>query len=261
ERYGVTLTEERQAEVQLRSAAAMLRAIHAVDAAPLTTPRSNEVKLVGNCRDFSVLTVALLRYAGIPARARCGFGAYFRDDTMKYIDHWVLEYWSAEAARWVLVDAQLDGLQQEALRLDFDPLDVPHDRFITGGAAWQMARSGEEDPDQFGIFDMSGLWFIRGDMVRDLAALNNLPLLPWDGWGIMLKHEQDYTAADWALLDRVAELTGPDTRTFDAYRALYANDERLRVPPTITSWVGAEAQQITLADVTEPLPPARTMMG
>ena len=55
-------------------------------------------------RDF---TVAFLRAAGVPARARCGFGAYFRPGWFE--DHWVVEYWNATAARWQLVDAQLDA--------------------------------------------------------------------------------------------------------------------------------------------------------
>ena len=91
-----------------------------------------------------------------------------------YEDHWVAEYWSAAQRRWVLVDAQLDDLQCAALQPDFDPLDVPRDRFIVGGAAWQMCRSGQADPERFGIFDMRGLGFIRGDFLRDVAALNRV---------------------------------------------------------------------------------------
>ena len=33
---------------------------------------------------------------GMPARARCGFGAYFEKG--KYVDHWVTEYWNESAA-------------------------------------------------------------------------------------------------------------------------------------------------------------------
>lgn len=90
ERYGVTLSDERTAEVQIRSAAEMLRRIHAVDSAPLTMARPHDKKLVGNCRDFTVLMVALLQRQEIPARARCGFGTYFLPG--KYEDHWVAEY-------------------------------------------------------------------------------------------------------------------------------------------------------------------------
>ena len=62
-----------------------------------------------------------------------------------------------------LVDAQLDGPQCKAFRPDFDPLDVPRDRFIIAGDAWQMCRRGRADPDQFGLSlvpHLHGLWFV-----------------------------------------------------------------------------------------------------
>lgn len=256
DRYGVTLSEERKAEVEIRSAADMLRTIFKIDATSLAKIRRLEQRLVGNCRDFTVLTVALLRRAGIPARARCGFGAYFSasEDAIQYVDHWVVEYWSPEADRWVMVDAQLDAFQREQLNLDFDPVDVPHDRFLTGGAAWQMCRRGQADPDRFGIFDMHGLWFVRGDLMRDLAALNNLPLLPWDGWGLMLNEPGTDAEQELTLLDRVAAVTQPDTRCFNEARELYEQHEQLRVPPTFLSWMGGkEPVQVHLADVSEPI--------
>jgi len=254
ERYGVTLTDERKAEVQIRSAADMLRKIHEMDGTPLAETRPLEKRLVGNCRDFTVLTVALLRREGIPARARCGFGAYFSDpeDALQYIDHWIVEYWSHEYDRWIMVDSQLDKFQCEQLNLDFDPFDVPHERFLTGGAAWQMCRRGKEDPDRFGILDMHGLWFIRGDLIRDLAALNNMPLLPWDGWGLMLTEPGSETDEELALLDKVAAVTQPDTRLFTEARKLYEQHDQLKVPPMFLSWMsGNEPVTVNLADVSE----------
>lgn len=81
-------------------------------------------------------------------------------------DHWVVEYWNRDQNRWVLVDAQLDELQRHVLKIDFDVLDVPRDQFIVGGAAWQMCRSGEQDADKFGIFDMHGLGSVRQSCPR-----------------------------------------------------------------------------------------------
>ena len=43
----------------------------------------------------------------MPARARCGFGAYFRPGWLE--DHWVAEYWDERDNRWFMVDAQLDA--------------------------------------------------------------------------------------------------------------------------------------------------------
>lgn len=67
----------------------------------------------------------------------------------------------------------------------FDPLDLPPGQFVPASRAWQMCRSGEADAEKFGIFDMHGLWFIRCNLLRELAALNDAEMLPWDVWGLM----------------------------------------------------------------------------
>ncbi len=60
-------------------------------------------------------------------------------------------------------------------------------RFLTDGRARQICRSGQTDPNLFVIFEMHGLWFVRGDLSRDLAALiDNL---------IEMKSRQDCPAA------------------------------------------------------------------
>ncbi len=242
--YGLTLSPERQAEVQLRWVSRQLARIVELDPRPLTEARPVERKLVGNCRDHSTLLASLLRHQGVPARARCGFGAYF--EPSKFIDHWVCEYWSAGQKRWVLVDAQLDALQCQALGIAFDPLDVPRDAFIVGGDAWQMCRAGRVDPDAFGIFDMKGLWFVRGDFVRDVAALNKVETLPWDGWGLADGGDETLTPDDYALLDRLAELTAGEVPAYDIVRSLYEGDDRLRVPQTVNSYTGEGVRVIEL---------------
>jgi len=112
-------------------------------------------------------------------------------------------YWNAARKRWVLVDAQLDELQ------------------------CNKRRSAS--------FDMHGLWFVRGNLVRDVASLNKMGLLPWDGWGIIEARDEAISADDLALLDRVAELTSSDVPGFDRVRLLYESGHRLRVPTTIRS--------------------------
>ena len=77
-----------------------------------------EKRLCGTCRDFTSLTVAMLRHKGVPARARCSFGAYFNPGSLE--DHWFVEYWNTDEQHWQLVDAQIDELQRDALRLNFD---------------------------------------------------------------------------------------------------------------------------------------------
>lgn len=80
----------------------------------------------------------------------------------------------------------------------------------------------QTNPDNFDIFDMHGMWFIRGDLVRDLVSLNRIEILPWGGWGLISKKEQELSADDMALLDRVAELTvaiADDDAAFHEVRA------------------------------------------
>lgn len=242
ERYGVTLAAERGAEVQLRTMEKRLARTLELDPRPLNVPRPLELKTVGNCRDHTLLLVSILRSQGVPARARCGFGTYFLPGHFE--DHWVAEYWNDSEKRWILVDAQLDAFQRGALNVSFDPLDVPRDRFVVGGAAWRMCRSGAADPNVFGIFDMRGMGFVGSNLVRDVAALNKVELLPWDCWGMMLKRETD--DPDLALLDRMAELTESDVPDFERVRGLYESEHRLKVGATIHSFVQGEMRTVEL---------------
>jgi hypothetical protein len=244
EQYGVQLSEQRRDEVQLRSVVRQLDRLLELDPHPLANARPFDKRLVGNCRDFSVMLTAILRHQGVPARARCGFGRYFLPN--HYEDHWVCEYWDAAQNRWVLVDAQLDELQYEKLSIQFDPLDVPRDQFIVGGKAWQLCRTGQADPDTFGIFDMHGLWFVRGNFVRDVASLNKMELLPWDSWGIIEAKDKDLSPEDLAFLDQVVKLTDRDVPEFERVRTLYENDSRLHVPVTIRSYTQLGVQTIDL---------------
>jgi hypothetical protein len=242
ERYGVKLSADRQTEVQLRSMERRLAHTLELDSNPLTVARLNENKIVGNCRDFSVSMASILQSRGIPARPRCGFGAYFMPN--HYEDHWVCEYWDEPEQRWVLVDAQMDELQRNILQISFNTLDVPRDQFFVGGAAWKLCRSGGANPEQFGIFDMSGIEFIKGNFVRDVAALNKMELLPWDCWGLIFSDYASLPPDDLSLLDRLADLTETDVPDFESVRQIYESDPRLCVGNSIQSYVNGSMIQV-----------------
>jgi len=243
ERYGLKVPPERMDELQLRSMERRLARTMELDSSPLNEARLLGKKLLGNCRDHSLLLAAMLRHQGVPARARCGFGAYFLPDHFE--DHWVTEYWNGEQSRWVFVDAQLDALQREVLKINFNTLDVPRDQFIVGGKAWQMCRSGRQDADKFGIFEMQGLGFVRGNLVRDVASLNKMELLPWDCWGVILAEQLD-DPADLSLLDQVASLSAEDVPDFEVLRACYESDPRLFMNGELLSYVNGEMLHLDL---------------
>jgi hypothetical protein len=232
--HGAQVPKEREEDLQLRSVSKMLARIQDLDDRPLTVERPLDKRLIGNCRDFTVLTCAALRHQGIPARARCGFGAYFLPG--KFEDHWVCEYWDSSSQGWRLVDAELDELVRKMIALAFDPLDVPRDQFLVAGRAWQMCQSAEADPQNFGLsaIDEHGIWWVRQNLVRDLAALNKMEMLPWDGWGLAEGMQIELPRREIALLDQVATLT-QDIDRFHELRDVYENEASLRVPDTIHS--------------------------
>jgi hypothetical protein len=231
--YGVTLTDERRASVHLRPVAALLGQMIAEDSRPLTAAREPAARLAGNCRHFTVLAVAMLRAQGTPARARCGFGAYFGTGT--YEDHWVCEYWDKTARTWKLADFQVDDVQLPLFDVGFDLMDVPRDSFLVAGDAWRMCREGRAEPDSFGLKLMNegGAWWIAANLLRDVAALANMEMLPWDVWGAMPAPGETIGEDLIVLFDRLAALTrDPDAASAELAVA-YAEDPRVRVPPAV----------------------------
>ena len=241
---------ERLDEVNLRFMTKMLARIVELDARPLTEPRSLERRLIGCCRDATVLLCAMARAQGIPARVRVGFAGYFtRLDPDFYCSHMVAEIWDAGERRWRLVDPELDERTVRENNVRFDVCDVPRDQFLVGGQAWQLCRARQADPGRFGVSrngGMSGLAFVRGNLIQDLAALNKMELLNWDCWGLMLAPLDACTDQDWALLDRVAALTQTGDDALPALRTLYEAEAALKVPQVITCFnpVGAPGEVI-----------------
>lgn len=229
--YKVEVSPERDKEQGIHGAEAMLANAMRLRSAPIGGVRPPDKRGVGICRHFATILCAFLRHKGIPSRARCGFATYFERD--KYVDHWICEYWNPADARWVQVDAQLDALQQTATKADFDPLDVPRDRFLIAGAVWQGIRGATIDPARCGIADMWGDWYVRSNLAIDLSALQKVELLPWEPFGIAKSPQPTIpdTPEMLTLVDRVAALTANgDANSINELLVIADGDARLRPP-------------------------------
>lgn len=244
---GIEFTGERLAEIDHRWVQSMLSTDQKRNSTPLAVPREPVDRIVGCCRDYTLMFVSALRHKGIPARSRIGFGNYFAEGFNH--DHVVAEYWNGD--RWVTIDAQMDPADQ---RLSFDVGDMPAGPFRSAAEVWLGYRSGELDGDTFGAdpnpdapLRLHGGWFIRNYVHYQLAHLRGDELLLWDNWGTMT---DTLDGADLALTDEIARLlvasdNGDETATKELADR-YDSDARLKpvgrsyitsptgVPPT---WV------------------------
>lgn len=190
-------------------------------------------KIIGCCRDFSLILCSMLRHRQIPARVRYGFSTY--QIPKFHHDQAVVEYWCENKSRWCLVDPRINDIviKNFKLKIDFDIYDLPRDKFLTAGEAWYLCRNKIKDPNQFGtgILKRSvGLSYIRNKLLKDLASLNKTELLMWDCWGEMLNTEIDFD-----LCDYIAELTRLPRISFEECRNIYENSSNLKVPNSIFS--------------------------
>jgi hypothetical protein len=231
--YGYALPEARRAESHLRPVEKIIDALLALDDRPLDNGRPPEKRLVGICRHFMLLSLAIFRHHGVPARGRGGFGTYFNSG--KFEDHWVCEYWKADENRWALLDSQFDKVFAHNLAIGHDIHDVPRDRFLTASDAWRRCRAGELDPELFGIefSRLRGMWFIAGTLIRDLATLNGCEILPWDVWGAQPSPDAMLSDEELDLFDEIALLTADPDANINALRRRFAEDARVRLPETV----------------------------
>ncbi len=223
---------ERRRDVDLRRAELIWQRIHELDARPITESRPKEQRVIGCCRDASLLLCSMLRHQHIPARLRIGFAKYIRLVPGFYVDHVVVEVW--DTGRWKLVDPEQTESLIQHNQITFDVQDIPHDEFVLGGQAWQAVYSKQMNVHDFGGDPNDtfwrGEWAIRQRMLQDALALNKVEYLLWDTWGLMNMDEPSVEDTQW--LHRVAALTLGNAQydiDFPAVRALL-DDPRLAPP-------------------------------
>jgi len=240
--YGVELGPEQADAIHERDTARLVALARTVDDRPVEEPRPPACRLGARCHAFSRLTVAFLRAAGVPARARCGFGAYFRPGWLE--DHWVVEYWDDAVGHWQMADAQLDGTWRSMIGFDGDPFAITAAEFLTAGHAWRAWRRGELDAGRCGLSAINehGSYWIAGNLRLDLASLNKVEMLPWDVWGAGWRPGEQPTQAQLDLFDAVADLTVDPNARFADLRTRYETDESLRMDGKVFNVLRARSE-------------------
>lgn len=225
------ISEDRIDEINLRYADAMLTRIEELGPIEPGEERVPSKQMIGCCRDWALLFVSLARHHGFAARSRVGFANYFVDGWR--IDHTIAEIWDETEQRWRLIDAELPEGFLPASGAQFDPLDIPRDRFLPGLDAWRLVRAGELESDSFVVApeieipELRGIPYLWHNVVQDLAALNRHEMVLWDVWGIDLEPVNEDRAM---LLDDVA-----GTNELNMWQRFFARDE-FNVPAEVLSF-------------------------
>ncbi|MEV6020341.1 transglutaminase domain-containing protein [Streptomyces sp. NPDC051997] len=190
---------------------------------PLGRPRPLEVRVVGTSRHSAALACSLLRAQGYAARVRCGFRNTSRETPRM---QWTAEWWSKSEERWIRMDPDPEstGLPADAGEASFG--------FATAGEAWQLYRSGslgQPGGKAPGADSAHTSFKISAGVVRDLAALCKLEMLPTDTWGRMAMPQHGFTSVAYLnLIDVVASLCVQDEPA--GLARLFASVD-LAVPP------------------------------
>ena len=93
---------------------------------------------------------------------------------------------------------------------------------------------------------MRGWAFVRGDLMRDFAALNKVELLPWDSWGYMTATDDEAATLDLEMMDTLADLSNHADTRFDDLRHLAESDSCLRIPEWVAPCSAASLVAATL---------------
>lgn len=219
-------------EINLRSVEEILDLAVQWDDRPLTAPRVLEKRVVGNCRDYSVLLVSLLRHQGVPARVRSGVARYLLPQEGHLEDHFICEYWNTGEQRWQRADGQIDAVQRKALGISMDMTDLPPNQFLDGAESYAELTEGRVAPDKTGIFDSKGEVYVHYKLISDLACVNSVEVLPWEGWGIC-EELGALSEEDLELLEEIAGILAEmraGTSGWREARKLFETHPKLKIP-------------------------------
>ena len=192
-----------------------------------TEERRARDKIHVTCRCQAIMLAATLKAKGIPARARSGYADYIRQPG-QYFDHWITEYYDAAKGGWVLADADIHCDPH----IDFDPTDIPRDRFQTGAMAYLALRQGKLTDGQLSYAS----WPVTHGMA---AALRGV----FYDFHCLMNHEiiflhqpayladKDFAATEEELreLDALARLMLEPDRNFDKLREIWDTRPQYRV--------------------------------
>ena len=213
--------EERLTEKSIRSVTDLLQVILSLSPVPLrdrvaqgsSRRHVSTLQRVAGCRVPSLPWYRRSRSVWLRHLLRSG-------QVRRPLDHRVL------AHRCGTLDPRRLGGSWDLIRVS-RPDDLSGDEFLTGGEAWKLCRLRTRRPFAVRCRRCTAhveIGEVRGNTIRDLAALNKVEMLPWDEWGRMQASYKGETGADFdELMDAVATVC--ESNDLVAIGELYANED------------------------------------
>lgn len=185
-------------------------------------------KIHVTCRGQAILLAAILKAKGIPARVRSGFT---RKKDNVYHDHWITEYFDETKDRWVFCDADMccDDI-------DFNPYDIPKNKFLCGANAWIYFREGKitkkdiynagYDYDKREDFCIEALLL---EIFYDFHCLMNNEIIFLHIPKYLRYKKFNLTEEEKKEIDNLAYLMLDPNENFDKLQDIWENKEKFRI--------------------------------
>jgi hypothetical protein len=188
--------------------------------------RKVEDRLVLGCRENSILLASIIKYRGIPARARYGHATYLIPGF--YVSHIISEVWDEDEKRWMLVDPGT-GM-----------IDFSRDKFDLSNEAWLKLQRKEIDPNIFGIpGKYAGMGSIVLKVVADLASVlgteyTGYQYAPILDYAVKNDGQLTLTAQQIEIVNGISELMKSiDSDNLSKLREIYNNTPEIQITKTI----------------------------
>ena len=204
----------------------ILKGLLSYDSRGLVKDRKPEDRLVLGCREYAIVLASVLKYRGIPARARYGHATYIMPEF--HVSHVICEVWNENDKRWMLVDPGLNMI------------DFSREKFDFSNEAWLQMQKKEIDPNLYGNpGQYSGLVSILAKVNGDLASLLGTEYTIYQYAPILdyaFQNKNQLTSRHIETLNRISELMKSiDADNLSKLQEIYDNTPEIQITKSFES--------------------------
>lgn len=189
--------------------------------------RTAKNKIHITCRCQAIMLAATLKAKAIPARVRSGFAGYIRNNG-EYADHWLTEYYDEKGKRWILVDPDIHCDPN----IDFDPNDIPREKYLTGAQAYLKLRQGElaEKEVSYASWPITyGIPAAIRGLFYDFHCLMNHEIIFLHQPEYIVEKNFALSEEEFEELDKLAEQLLEPNKNFERLVQIWETEQKFRI--------------------------------